>query len=103
VVRRGDVWWVDLPDEKPRPYVVLTRDEAIDVLNTVVAVAVSTVVRNIPTEVSLDESDGMPRLCAASLDNLRTLPKWAFSSRITALSAVQMERMCAALHLAVHC
>src|SRR4029453_9851115 len=28
---RGDLWWGDAPDAKGRPYLVLTRDEAIPV------------------------------------------------------------------------
>src|SRR3954468_9073021 len=51
--RRGDIWWGEAPDQKGRPYLVLTRDEAIPVLRTVLAAPVTRTVRGIPTEVSL--------------------------------------------------
>jgi mRNA-degrading endonuclease toxin of MazEF toxin-antitoxin module len=29
-MRRGEVWWYENPEEPPRPWVILTRDEAIE-------------------------------------------------------------------------
>jgi mRNA interferase MazF len=103
VVARGEVWWAETPELGRRPYLVLTRQPAIPVLDAVLAVPATRRVRQIPTEVALDQSDGMPDECALSLDNLVTLPKAFFRQRITRLSATRMDEVCRALSLASGC
>jgi mRNA interferase MazF len=100
---RGDVWWAEEPDLGRRPVLVLTRDRAIDVLTFVMVAPVTRTVRGIPTEVPLDEVDGMPSPCAVTLDNVRTIRRSLLTSRITALSATTMQRACDALAIAVDC
>lgn len=100
---RGEVWWVELPDRRRRPYVVLTRSAAIPVLTSVVAVACTRTRRHIPTEVPLDESDGLAAPCVASFDNVETLPRWAFVERIAHLSPGRTVELCRALRLALEC
>lgn len=104
MVRRGDVYWLELPDERRRPVCVLTRDAALPVLRNVAVALVTRTVRDIPTEVALTKrGDGMPDDCAISLDNLRTVPKTLLVERITSLSGTQMHNVCSALDLATGC
>jgi mRNA interferase MazF len=103
VVARGEVWWAEAPASGRRPYLVLTRQEAIPVLNDVLAVPATRRIRWIPTEVVLDRGDGMPDECALSLDNLVTLPKAFFRERITRLSVARMSEVCRALAVASGC
>ena len=63
VVARGEVWWHEAPDERRRPYLVLTRDEVIPFLTQLIAVPITRTIRGIPTEVPLDRSDGMAVEC----------------------------------------
>ena len=35
MVARGELWWLETPDEKGRPVLVISRDEAIGVLRRV--------------------------------------------------------------------
>ena len=72
-VHRGDVWWAEIPGDRRRPVVVLTRERFIASLDSVIVAPVTTRVRGIPTEVGLDETDGLPRRCAANFDNVFTL------------------------------
>lgn len=65
---RGEVWLHRHPVRKPRPVLILTRDEAIGVLNRVIAVPTTRTVRDIPTHVKLDTEDGMREPCALALD-----------------------------------
>jgi mRNA interferase MazF len=103
-VRRGDVCWLELPDEGRRPVCVLTREAALPVLRNVTVALVTRTVRDVPTEVQLTErEDGMPADCVISLDNLRTVPKAMLTERITALSGGQMHAVCVALDLATGC
>jgi mRNA interferase MazF len=102
-VNRGEVWWVEEPDEGRRPHLVLTRDTAIGALRRVIAVPATRTVRGIPTEVVLDEADGMPQRCALSLDNLTVLPKPYFVAPICRLRGERMVEVCAALGVATGC
>jgi len=82
---------------------VLTRQAAIPVLNALLAVPATRTIREIPTEVVLDRTDGMPEECALALDNLTSVPKELFRSRITRLSVERMSEVCRALALASGC
>jgi mRNA interferase MazF len=103
MVSRGDICWLELPNEKRRPALVLTRDQAIPVLHKVVIAFVTSKVRGIPTQVPLGPDDGMPRECAISFDNVRTVPKAFLTGRITTLSGPRMHEVCRALAIATGC
>ena len=87
MVRRGEVWWFEPPQERPRPYLILTRSQATQVLTRLVAVPCTGTIRAIPTEVRLGPDDGMPQECVATLDNLRLVERGYLTQRITALSS----------------
>ncbi len=92
-----------MPTEGRRPVLLLTRDAAIPVLRRLIAVPVTRNVRGIPTEVSLDEADGMPEPCAISLDNIRVVDKSLLTSKVTYLGLDRMAEVCSALTIAVDC
>lgn len=98
--RRGEVWWGGIEDLGRRPFLVMTRSAAIPVLNSALAVPVTRTVRNIPTEVALGPSDGMPAECAATFDNLRVVPKAYLVDRICALGPSRLVEACTALRAA---
>jgi mRNA interferase MazF len=103
MVRRGEVWWYEHPRAGRRPFLILTRDEAIPVLHQVLAVPATRTIREIPTEVVLDRVDGMPMPCWLTLDNLTAIRPALCVERITRLSAERMREVCAALALATAC
>lgn len=103
MVARGEVWWYEHPDSGRRPFLVLTRSEAIDVLNQVIGVPVTRTVRQIPTEVALDESDGMPTACVLNVDNLSLVRPALCTERIARLGPERMAEVCAALARATAC
>ena len=103
MVTRGDICWCDLPDEGRRPVLILTRAEAIPVLSRVLVAPVTRRVRNIPTEVRLDSSDGMPEECAASFDNVRQVSRGLLDGPIATLSGPRMHDVCQALAIATGC
>ncbi|MEX1141553.1 MAG: type II toxin-antitoxin system PemK/MazF family toxin [Thermoleophilaceae bacterium] len=100
---RGDVCWLELPDEGRRPVCVLTREAALPVLSQVTVALVTKTVRGIPTEVRLTDDDGMSGECAISLDNLRVVPKALLTERIAGLSGARMHEVCRALAVATGC
>lgn len=100
---RGDIWWGESIDRKGRPYLVLTRDDAIPVLRAVLVAPVTRTVRRIPTEVPLGTTEGMATDCVASLDNILTFPKSMLTRRMGALSDVRVHELCDALLAATDC
>jgi mRNA interferase MazF len=101
--RRGDVWWVDVPEAGRRPALVLSRAAAIPHLSRILVVPATRTVRQIPTEVALDRADGMPAECVLALDNLTVVHKRAIGSFITRLGVDRMGQVCDALQVAVGC
>ena len=103
MVNRGDVYFCEHPEWGRRPVLVLTRDAAIPVLKRVTVASISRTLRGIPTEVHLDEDDGMPTRCAVSLDNLNDVWQAMLTQRVTTLSRGRMAQVCTALAIAVGC
>ena len=101
-MNRGDVCWYAFktPDKK-RPVLILTRNSALAVLNSVTIAPITSTIRSIPTEVVLTEDDGMPETCAANLDNIQTVPKSSIGHRIARLSARRMTQTSAAVAFAL--
>lgn len=102
-MNRGEIWWTDVPGLGRRPVLVMTRDLAIPVLSDIVVALITATIRGIPTEVVVDEADGLPLRSAISLDNLRTLSKRHLIQRVTALSEARLEEVCEALRYAMAC
>ncbi len=103
MVNRGEVWWAEHPEAGRRPYLILTRQGAIPVLQRVLAVPATRTIRGIPTEVVLDQDDGMPQRSALSFDNVVTMPKSLFTERICRLGVDRLEQVCRALRTAAGC
>lgn len=103
MVARGEVWWYEHPDAGRRPFLVLTRSEIVPVLAQVLAVPATRTIRGIPTEVPLDEDDGMPAGCVLSVDNLSLVRPALCTERITVLGPEKLQAVCDALRLATAC
>jgi mRNA interferase MazF len=103
MVTRGDVCWCEFPEEGRRPALILTRSEAIPILSRVLVAPITRTIRDIPTEVRLDQVDGMPEECVASFDNVRQISRSRLSEPITTLSGPRMHEVCKALAIATGC
>jgi len=103
-VTRGDVRLFRFPKpDKQRPVLVLTRSSALHFLNRVTVAPITTTVRDIPTEVVLDDADGMRARCAVSLDNVITVPRAGLGRRLTGLGPKKLAQVCRALDFALGC
>jgi mRNA interferase MazF len=100
---RGGIFWLAMEREGEHPVCVLTRGEAIPILDNVVVATVSKHIWGVATEVRLGPEDGMPRECAIGLDNLRTVPKSQLTEEITVLGPEKMHEVCRALEIATSC
>jgi mRNA interferase MazF len=101
-MNRGDICWYTFktPDKK-RPVLIMTRESAIAVLNSVTIAPITSTIRSIPTELVLTEEDGLPATCAANFDNLQTVPKGNIGDRIARLTAKRMKAAAAAVSFAL--
>ncbi len=100
---RGEIWWGEAPDAKGRPYLVLTRDEAVPVLRTILVAPVTRTIRGIPTEVPVGAEEGLPAEGVAAMDNVLAFPKALLVRRMGTLSAERRGEPCAALRAATDC
>ena len=102
MIERGDVWWAETPDSsKGRPFLVLTRNEAIPVLRTLLVAPVSRTIRRIPTEVPLGISEGLSVASAATMDAVLAVPKSMLVRRMGALAPERHQELREAFAAAV--
>ena len=101
-MKRGDVRWYkfETPD-KNRPVVILTRDSIIPHLGEVTVAPVTSTIRDIPSEVLLGRTDGMPKDCAVNCDHLQTVDKGRIGTLITSLSSSRMRETGSAIAFAL--
>jgi mRNA interferase MazF len=99
---RGEVWWAAVPGGD-RPVLVLTRDPVADRIGAVVVAPCTRTIRGLSSELRLGPMDGMPAECVASFDNIHTVRRDAFRTRITSLPQARMDEACDVLHRALGC
>ena len=101
-MRRGEVWWANLPQPSGRrPVVLLSRDAAYEKRASITVAPITRTPRGIPVEVSLGTGDGMPVPCVVNTDDLITIPKTLAQEKITILSQVRMRQVARAIVFAL--
>jgi len=90
-MKHGEIrWYKFLKPDKKRPVLILTRDSVLEYLGEVTVAPITSIVRNIPSEVFLSKADGMPRDCAINCDHLQTVSKGKIGSLIMSLPPSKM-------------
>jgi len=102
VVGRGEVWWGEAPDEKGRPFLVVSRDAANSVMQRVLVAPVTRRIRGLPSELALAAAEGLPVQSVASFDNIRPFPKAMLVRRLGSLGPWQQE-ICRAAGATLDC
>jgi len=93
-MRRGEVWWANLPAPiGKRPVVLLSPDEAYSIRSAVTVAEVTTKVRGIPVEVPLGPEDGLPKRCVVNLDTMVTIRKELLTERVALLRKEKIEQI----------
>jgi mRNA interferase MazF len=103
VVAQGDLWLMETPNEKRRPVLVISRDEAIPVLNNVVVAPVTSTIRAIQTCIPVGPDHGLAHDSVATFDNLGAVPKSVLTRRLGTLGASGRRQICAALAALADC
>ena len=99
---QGEIWWAEAEDKR-RPVLIVTRSDVVPVLTWIIVAPVTRTIRQIPTEVSLVTSHGLPDDCVASFDNLQPIRRSFLTQRVGALAIEQLDEICRALHALADC
>ena len=102
-MKHGEIrWYKFLKPDKKRPVLILTQDSVLDYLGEVTVAPITSIVRNIPSEVFLSKPDGMPRDCAVNCDHLQTVSKGKIGAVITSLPTTKMVDVGRAIRFALN-
>lgn len=101
--RRGEIWLADVPGDKKRPVLVLTRDPLGRILHSVICAPVTSTVRGLTTEVMLGPETGLVHQSVANFDNTLLLARTRLVRRLGRAPEQTMEAACRALAAATAC
>ena len=103
-LNRGEIWLYTFkrPDKR-RPVLVLTRQEVIRLLHTVMVAPITSTVRGAPSEVSVGIDEGLKRDSAVNLDHVQTVEQARLRTFVGTLSREKMNAVCRALAIATGC
>jgi mRNA interferase MazF len=103
-VSRGQIWlYTFQPPDKRRPVLVLTRQEVIGLLHTVMVAPVTSAIRGAPSEVLVGLDEGLKSGSAVNLDHVQTVERSRLRSFIGTLGPEKMAEVCRALAIATGC
>ena len=103
MVAQGEIWLLETPNEKKRPVLVVSRNEAIAVLNNVVVAPVTSTIRTIPTCVPVGPDEGIDHDSVATFDNIAVVPKRLLTTRLGSLGPSGRQVTCSALRALADC
>lgn len=103
-VNRGEIWLYRFsPPDKRRPVLVLSRQEVIPYLSTVMVAPITSTIRGLPSEVRVGVDDGMKGESAINLDHVQTVSKAQLERFLGSLDSQRMQQVCRALGIATGC
>ncbi len=103
-VKRGEIWFFAFKQpDKLRPVLVLTRQEVIELLHTVMIAPITSTIRGAPSEVIVGIEEGLKHNSAVNLDYIQTVEKSRLHRRIAEVSPEKMKAVCRALAIAAGC
>lgn len=82
---------------------VLSRDDVIPLLRTVMVAPITSTVRGAPSEVVVGVDEGLKPRSAVSLDHVQTVEQGRLARYVGSASPEVMSRVCAALAIATGC
>jgi mRNA interferase MazF len=103
-VDRGEIWFYHFrtPDKR-RPVVVLSRQEVIPLLHTVMVAPITSTIRGAPSEVRVGIDEGLKQPSAINLDHVQTVERARLTTYVGEVGPQKMREVCRALATAVGC
>jgi len=103
-VSRGEVWRFRFKSpDKLRPVVVLSRDDVIGLLRTVMVAPITSTIRGAPSEVLVGVREGLKHESAVNLDHVQTVERARLVGYVGSLGPDKMREVCRALAVAAGC
>ena len=103
-VARGEIWLhrFAAPDKR-RPVVVLSRNDALEVLGLAMVAPITSTIRGLPSEVAVGVEHGLKASSAVNLDHVQTVRQADLKKFVGTLSPELMAAVCRALGVATSC
>jgi mRNA interferase MazF len=102
-MNRGEIWMAQV-GRKPRPVLVLTRDEVIDVRLLITVAEVTTSTRGIAAEIEFDfHSAGLSKPSAINCDGLHTITRASLTDYVGLVEPDTLRSVCRAISYALGC
>lgn len=103
-VNRGEIWlYTFSPPDKRRPVLILTRQEVIALLHTIMVAPITSTIRGAPSEVIVGVEEGLKASSAVNLDHVQTIDKRRLRHFVGSLPKSKMDAVCRALSVAIGC
>lgn len=101
-MRRGEVWLADVGGE-PRPVLVVTRDEVLDVRANVTVVEITSQARGLTVEVPIDTDAGIDTPSVINADGLHTVSQRRLTKQLGSVTQDTIADVCTAIATALGC
>ena len=103
-IARGDIWLYSFaaPDKR-RPVLVITRQEVIGLLHTVMVAPITSTIRGAPSEVLVGTAEGLKHQSAVNLDHVQTVEQARLIRWVGRLGSSRIGEVCRALAIATGC
>ena len=103
-VSRGDIWSFRFKEpDKRRPVVVLSRQDVIGLLHTVMVAPITSTIYGAPSEVLVGVDEGLKHPSAINLDHVQTVERDRLVGYIGRLDSAKLRQVCRALGIATGC
>lgn len=101
-MRRGEIWLAHV-GSKPRPVLLVTRDEVLDVRANATVAEITTTARGLAVEVPIGPESGIDQPSVVNCDGLHTVSQRRLTKRLGAADADTLADVCRAIAVAVGC
>ena len=103
-LKRGTIWMYKFkkPD-KLRPVVILSRQDVIGLIDSVVVAPITSTIYGVPSEVIVGIDQGLKHDSAVNLDHIQTVSASKLNRYIGSLDNKLMTEVCQALKIATGC
>src|SRR3984885_8377241 len=104
VISRGEFWsYTFKSPDKRRPVLVLSRQDVIGLLHTVMVAPITSTIYGAPSEVRVGIEEGLKHESAVNLDHVQTVEQSRLTGRLGHLGPAKLREVCRALAVAAGC
>jgi len=103
-LKRGSIWMYKFKNpNKLRPVLILSRQDVIGLIDTVIVAPITTTIYGIPSEVIVGIDQGLKHDSAVNLDHIQTVSASKLRRYIGSLDRRMMTEICLALMITTGC